>query len=129
MRRVLAALRVAALSAVAVGAVGSAGFVINAGRRNPSRLLIAGFVFWVVSPFVLLGLAHARALRWSIRARLVLESAIVTLTAVTLGIYANAAFGPRRPQGAFVFVIVPPISWLAIAAVVWIAAIISRRRP
>jgi hypothetical protein len=34
---------------------------------------------------------------------------------------------PPRPQAAFVFVIVPPASWLFAAIVVAFAAVVSRR--
>ena len=43
----LGSLRVAGLIAVLAGAVGSVGFMLRAGRRNDSQLLLALFAFWV----------------------------------------------------------------------------------
>jgi len=55
--RFLSVLSGAALIALLVGAVGSVGLMLRAGHRNPSRLLIVLFTFWVLSPFIALVLA------------------------------------------------------------------------
>jgi len=47
----LCVLRAAALIALLVGAVGSVGLMLHAGRRKDSpRLLLALFAIWVLSP-------------------------------------------------------------------------------
>ena len=46
----------------------------------------------------------------------------------SLAIYADDARGHRRPQAAFVYVAVPPASWLLLGVVVPIAAVMARRR-
>ncbi len=56
--RFLKVLRAAALIALLVGAVGSVGLMLREGHRNPSRLLIVLFTFWVLSPFMALVLAN-----------------------------------------------------------------------
>jgi hypothetical protein len=115
------------LVAVASGAVGSVGLMLRAGQRTP-RLLLVAFTLWVLSPFVALLWANLAAPRWSAVTRAALYG--VTL-AVSLGSWA--AYGELvviRPPGspnAFLFVAVPPASWVFITAVVAMAALVSRR--
>jgi hypothetical protein len=52
MPTTLAVLRRVALPAALAVAVASIGFMLYAGRRNPSRLLVLLFAAWVLSPFV-----------------------------------------------------------------------------
>ena len=120
-------LRAAALIAVLAGAAGSLGFLLNAGRRTP-RFLLVIFVFWVLSPFVVLVWAHMVSTRWSAFTRATLYTVMLILTVGSLAIYANDAVRPRRAQAAFVYVLVPPVSWLLIAIAVPTAALISRTR-
>jgi hypothetical protein len=121
-------LRTAALIAVLAGAVGSVGLMLHAGRRNNSRILMVLFTLWVLSPFLALVLANAVSKRWSVLTRATLYSVTLVLTLGSLAIYADVALGPPRAKPAFVFVVVPPASWLLIAIVVPIAALISGRR-
>jgi hypothetical protein len=121
-------LRGAALIAVAAGAVGSAGLLLRAGRRNDSRLLMVLMAVWVLSPFVALGLAHVASKRWSMLTRSTLYSLMLGLTLASLAIYTDAVVNPPKAQGAFVFIVVPPGSWLLAAVVLPIAALISSRR-
>ena len=120
-------LRVVALFAIAIGAAGSVGLMLYAGRRNPSRLLILMFVIWVLSPFVLLALASIVSKRWSDVTRATLYVVTLVLTFSTLAIYAQRAFGPPRPQAAFMFIVLPPVSWVLSAIVVGIAGLKSGR--
>jgi hypothetical protein len=84
--------------------------MLIAGRHNPSRLLLSLFALWVLSPF----LALIAAIHWSpTRAALFWVTLFVTLS--TLAIYGYVALGPPRAQTAFVFVVVPPATWLLIA--------------
>jgi len=124
----LCVLRAAALIALLVGAVGSVGLMLHAGRRKDSpRLLLALFAIWVLSPFVALALANIVSKGWSVITRATLYSVMVVLTLGSLAIYGDVALGSPRAKTAFVFVVVPPASWLLIATVVSIAALISRR--
>jgi hypothetical protein len=124
----LGLLRATALAAVLVGAVGSVGLTLHAGRRNPSRLLMVLFTLWVLSPFVALVLASVAAKRWSFPTRATLYVVMLVVTLGSLAIYGDVALGPPRAKTAFFFLVVPPASWLLIAIAVPIAALISGRR-
>ena len=101
--------------------------MLYTGRHNTSWLLLAIFTFWVISPFVMLGLANVLSKRWSSLTCIAVYIVSLVIALFTLAIYAEVAFGPPRAKTATLFVIVPPASWLAIATVVPIAALISRR--
>jgi hypothetical protein len=107
--------------AMVAAAAGSVGFVFYFGQRNPSRLLIVLFAVWVLSPFVALLAADARSRRWPPQTRATLYGVMLLIAAGSLAVYANAALGPPRAQGAFVFVIVPPLSWLLSGVAVSVA--------
>jgi hypothetical protein len=121
----LGPLRRMALIAVTSGAAGSVAFTIRAGHRNPSRVLIVLFAIWVLSPFVALVLSNIASRSWSVITRPALYSVTLVLTVGSLAIYGYVVLTP--PRSAFVFVVVPPASWLLIAIVVSMAALISRR--
>ena len=123
--RSLGLLRAAALIALPAGAVGSVGLMLRAG--HPPLFLRVLFAIWVLSPFMALALANVVSKRWSDLTRAALYGVMLAVTLATLAIYGNVAFGPPRAQRAFVFVVVPPASWLLIAIVVPIAAFISGR--
>lgn len=120
--------RESALLAVFVGAVGSAGLTIYAGRRNSSLLLMTLFLGWVLSPFVALAWAHARSRTWAGFTKTTLYWLMLVAAVVSPFIYGIIALGPPRAKAAFVFVVVPPVSWLIVAAVLAIAARISGGR-
>jgi hypothetical protein len=82
---------------------------------------------WVLSPFVVLLWANVISKGWSVATRATLYSVMLFLTLGTLAIYGFVALGPPRAKTAFVFVIVPPMSWLLSTIVVPIAALLSRR--
>lgn len=121
-------LRTVAHIALLIGAVGSVGFTLWAGQRNPSRLLIVLFVIWVLSPFVALVFASLISKDWSVLTRATLHSVVLILSLVSLVIYGQVVLGPPRAKTAFVFVVVPPLSWLLMALAVSVAALTSRRR-
>lgn len=125
VRGPLGRLRGAALIAALVGGVGSFGLMLRAGQRSP-RLLLVLFTFWVLAPFAALVLAHVLSKRWSVLTRATLYIVMLIITLGSLIIYVDDAFGHRRPQAAFVYVAVPPASWLLMAIVVPLAALISR---
>jgi hypothetical protein len=121
-------LRTAASIAVLAGAVGSVGFLLRATNRNPSQLLVALMAIWVVSPFVALLWANIASKRWSVLTRVSLYGVMLLVSLSSLGIYEADALWPRNSQGAFVFIAVPPVSWLFSALVVLAGALISGRR-
>lgn len=119
-------LRAVALLAVVTGAVGSVGLMLRAGRSAP-RLLLVLFVIWVLSPFVALAWANMVSKRWSVLTRATLSCVTLVITLGSLVIYGDVVLPPAGSPRAFVFVVVPPGSWLLMAIVVPIAALISRR--
>ncbi len=125
---ILRLLRAAALVAVLAGAVGSVGLTLYAGRRNDSRILMVLFALWVLSPFVAVVSASIASKRWLALTRGTLYSATLVVTLSSLVIYGVVALGPPRGKTAFVFVVVPPASWLLTAIAVTIVALISGRR-
>jgi hypothetical protein len=123
----LSVLSATALIALLVGAVGSVGLMLQAGHRNPSRLLIALFTFWVLAPFVALVWANVVSKRWSLLTRATLYVAMLVISFGSLAIYCALAFGSLRAKTGFVFLVVPTASWLLMAIVVAIDAVISAR--
>jgi hypothetical protein len=119
-------LRAGALAAVVIGAVGSVGLMMWVGHRNPSRLLLALFFIWDVSPFVGLVLAVVVSKRWSVITRATLYGLMLIVTLGSLALYGDVVLRPR-PQPAARFLLVPLGSWLLMAIVVPIAALISGR--
>jgi hypothetical protein len=95
----LGLLRAAALITALAGAVGSAGLMLHAGRRNDSRILLVLFALWVLSPFMALVLASVVSKSWLVHTRATLYSVMLVLTLGSLAIYGVVALGPpgRRP--------------------------------
>ena len=123
-------LRRPALIAVVVGAAGSVGFLLRAGQRT-SRLLLVIMLLWVLAPFIALVVADVVSKRWTVPAqalmRATLYSVMLVLTLGSLAVYLDDALRPRQAQAAFVFVVVPLVSWLLMAIAIPIAAVLSRR--
>ncbi len=63
----------------------------------------------------------------SILNRATLYSVMLVVTLVSLAIYGCVALVPPRAKPASLFLIVPLVSWLFIAATVPVAAFLSRR--
>ena len=128
MRDDLGLLRLTALIALLVGAVGSVGLTLHAGRHNASWILLILFATWVLSPFMGLVLANVVSESWSVVTRAALHGLMLVVAVGSLAIYADVALGPPRAKTAAVFVVVPPASWLLIAITLPVAALLSRRR-
>ena len=109
-------LRPAPLIALLVGAVGSGGFTLCAGRvrLHSPALLATAFVVWVCTPFLGAMLAYRISGATSGRGRALIEIFIFVLSAVSLAVYGVATFAGARPI-APVFIMMPPASWIAIA--------------
>ena len=122
----VSSLRRLALIAVLVGALGAAGFLLRAGQRTP-RLLLTILLLWVLSPFMAVVLADLVSKRWAILTRATLYGMTLVVTLGSLITYVNDALRPRKAQAGFVFVVVPLVSWVLIAVVVPIAALIAGR--
>jgi len=122
----LGCLHAAALIAALTGAAGSIGLWLRA-SQHPPLLIVVLFVIWVLSPFAALLLADVVSKRWSVLNRAALHSVMLVVTAGSLAAYVYDALRPRKAQAAFWYVLVPPASWLLIAIVFLIAALISGR--
>jgi hypothetical protein len=121
----LGLLRAVALVAVVVGAIGSVGLMLRAGRSTP-RLLLVLFVIWVLSPFMALAWANMVSKGWSVLTRATLYCVTLVITLGSLAIYGDVVVvAPAGSANAFRFVVVPPASWLLMTIVVPIAALIS----
>jgi hypothetical protein len=125
--RSMGLLRAMALLAVTAGAVGSLGLMLRADQRTP-RFLLVIFVFWVLSPFVVLAWANVVSRRWPVLTRAALYGVTLIIAFGSLACYGKLILPPAGSPRAFMFVAVPPASWLLMALVVSIAALISRRR-
>jgi len=126
-RGVLGFLHRIALIAVAIGAVGSLGLMFRADQRTPRFLLVLFFI-WVLSPFVALAWANVVSKRWPVLPRATLYCVTLIVTLGSFACYGKLIQPPAGSPRAFVFVAVPPASWLLITLVISIAALISRRR-
>jgi hypothetical protein len=114
-----------ALFMMLAGAVGSLYFVLRAGQRNHSILLVLLFIFWVLSPFMALMVASVVSNRWSAITRSALYLLIFILPVGSIIVYSGAlTIEGTRP--AFKFLIGPLVSWLLIAVVLLITSRIRR---
>ena len=123
-------LRTVALIAAAIGGAGSVNFLLQAGRRNSSLLLlVALFSIWVASPFVMLGLGILKSERFTERVRSTLYILTIVLALASLAIYSRLIdVKPAGSPNTFLFVAVPPTSWVIIMIVMSIVALRSRRQ-
>lgn len=111
---------------IIVGAAGSLALVLYGGRSNTHLLITLGFVAWVLAPYALLALAERRSASWSPRAQTTLRALTLVVTAASLAIYAYRAAFPPRTTGAFLFVIVPPVSVILVLVALAISSLMSR---
>ena len=119
-------LRGTVLGELVAGAVGSIALTVYAGQRVGAPLVLQVlFGGWVLTPFLLLGVA----LLWSTRRKPLVARALETVTPVvvfvSLAMYAATALAGSRPKTA-VFVLVAPGSWLVIAAAIATMVLLSQ---
>ena len=120
-------LRTAGLLAVLAGAAGSLAFLLHAGR-SPALVLVFIMSAWVLSPFVALIVAGVISKQWSAPTRSALSWVMFVLPLGSLAVYGVDFLHPPAVQRAFVFVVVPPVSWLSIAVAITSAARLSSKR-
>ncbi len=122
-------LRVVAIGALLAGATASLGLTLFAGRHNQSRLLVALFAGWVLSPFAGLVLIIRSSWRWRHGARDALFGLILMITAGSVAVYKRAVSAPPLSTPAAPFLLVPLGSWLLMAIVIPRAGLTSRLFP
>jgi len=118
-------LRTAGLVAALVGAGASLILLFQASHSRPPLLMLL-FVIWVLSPFIAVIIASGVSKRWAVLTQTTLYVAMLVIAFSSLAVYGNDVLRPRRAQAAFVYIMVPLVSWLSIAVVVPIAALIAR---
>jgi hypothetical protein len=123
----LSRLNAAALIAVLAGAAGSLGLMFYAGHRNRSVLLLGLFALWVLYPYAAFLYANKASKRWPALTRTALYIMTIVVALGSLITYAGVTLRARPVKIAFVFLVVPAASGLLTAAVVAIAALLSRR--
>src|SRR5947207_8703900 len=122
-----AGLRLTALIALVIGAVGSIGLWIHAARHPPLAIIVL-FVIWVLSPFVLLGISHAVAKRWAPGTQTALYLVTLVVSLGSILIYADDAIAHRTAHPAAVYVVVPAAAWVVSAVAVGLGAWIAKRK-
>jgi len=121
-------LRGVTLVTVILGAVGSIGLTLRAGRGSDSPLLKALFVVWVFSPFAALLLGVVKARRWPTFARVAVYGEALIVSGVALAIYGGVIPAPAGSPPAFRFLMVPLGSWALIATIAGAVVLIARGR-
>ncbi|HTI05057.1 MAG TPA: hypothetical protein VL549_07060 [Gemmatimonadales bacterium] len=114
-------LRVVALLAVIAGAVGAVVFMLHVGHNQKSMLLLVLFFGWDVAPFAALAWAIVSP-RWLPAGQVMVYITALVVSVVSLFVYYRVAYGPPMPQPASRFLLVPLLSWVLIAATVFLAA-------
>ena len=118
----------AALFVAIGGAILSLGLMVFAARHGTPPLLLIIMAGWVVSPFLLAGIAYAMSNRWPEPARRALQRVMIAIAIGSVAMYAldNAHHLGGKP--AAIFVLLPPVSGLLGFLVVGIAAARTRTK-
>lgn len=95
-----------------IGIIGSLVLMTHAGRHNQSVLLIMLFTGWVSSPFLALLITYFSN-HWPDSRLVPLYVLMIFISIGSLIVYSGV-FGIHGPHPAFVFMIIPLISWILI---------------
>jgi hypothetical protein len=120
-----ALLSVAAAIAVVVGAFASLLLMRRTGSRAP-WFLLAAFLVWVGSPFVALAWAMITSSRWQAVPPVMVNVLALAVAAGSLATYTGRIAPPRHAPNAFIYIVVPGVSW-GVMILVWTAAFLTRR--
>ena len=113
-------LQTTALTALLVGSIGSLYFMFKAGSNQKSIILIGLFTAWVLSPFVGLFIANKITSIWSVITAQLLYWAMLGLSIISIIAYSGLVRIPDT-KPAFIFLVFPFVSWLAILSIFLIA--------
>jgi hypothetical protein len=119
-------MRNAALITILLGAAGSFGLMLYAGRNQPSLLLTVLFTGWVLAPFAALLWAHSASKGWTPLLQRTLYGLVFVIAAGSLAIYGSFALGALKAKAGFIFLVVPAVTWLVTALALGLAALKSR---
>ena len=117
--RAFVSLRVTALLALIVGALGSIYFVMNAGRNNNSFILKGLFLIWILLPFIALAITEAIAKHWSVVGRKTIYWLMIIVTIGSLCGYSGIIHMPNA-KNAFIFLVTPLLSLILLLIVILI---------
>lgn len=113
-------LRSTAIMVALLGIIGSLYFMFNAGSNQKSILLLGIFTVWVLSPFIGLFLVTKISNRFAVANNSSFYWLMIILTIGSLVAYSGT-LSPPATKPAFMFLIIPFVSWLFIATVYLIA--------
>lgn len=122
-------MRMPALVVAVAGGAGAVGLTLHAGRGNHQPLLMILMTGWVAAPFVALIAAHRLSQGWLSGTRAALTGVTFVVTIATLAVYGTTVPNPPGTTRGVLFVVVPAASWLLMAIVIPVAAVIARRNP
>jgi hypothetical protein len=112
---------------VVAGAGVSLVFMLHAGRRQQSAVLMLLFGLWVLSPFLSALVGGWVSRRWAVSIRRMVDVMMAIFALVSTAIYGVVAYGNVNVKAGFVFLMVPLASWLFVLLVFGAAALISSR--
>jgi hypothetical protein len=119
-------LQIVSLAILLIGSIASVVLVMYAGRHNTSVLLNILFSGWVLSPFIGFLIANRISGKWHILTRTILSWMMILITFVSLlGYCGILRLSGTKP--AFIFLIIPFVSWILIVAEIGISSMISRK--
>jgi len=122
----LSLLRTISVVFLLAGAVGSLALTLLAGQQNNSFILVGLFVCWVLSPYFALLVATIVYKNKPALTQSTINYLMLFLSIVSLVSYSGVlSFPGMKP--AFIFLIVPLISWLLLVTVIPIVLSKSRK--
>jgi hypothetical protein len=107
------------------GAVASLYLMFNAGRNQASVILIILFTLWVLSPFVGLLILNKFSKRWVLSVRMTLYWLAIIMTILSVTAYSGGL--NTDTKNAFMFLVIPFISWIIIVMSFFIGRRVSGR--
>ena len=119
--------RIIVLAVWAIGAGISVNLTLYAGSANKSMLLVGLFLVWVLSPFVVILVAHARYRLGPATVRIAIYCLMLVITVVSLLGYSGR-LSPTGARPAAVFLIVPLLLWVLMGIVIPVVLFRSRRK-
>ena len=119
-------LRTTALTILLVGAIGSLYFMFKAGSNQISIILLILLSGWVLSPFVGLTIADRFSKRFTDKIYSRVYWTMIALAVASLIAYSGALIPPGT-KPAFIFLVVPFVSWLFILIIFLITKRHSRK--
>lgn len=94
---------------------------------HPALFLRVLFAAWVLSPFAALVLADVASKRWLAPTRATLYGLMLVVALGSLAVYGGLVPLPES-KPAFLYLVVPAVSWLLLAIALPAATFVSRTR-